>query len=285
MQRKGWLSLGLGLSALLVGVMGYLWFQRTTRPAAKPADNVALYGRHVTLAGASNVQDLGGIRTTDGRVLQAHRLLRADKFDHLTAADQKRLLKAYKLRAIVDFRSLKEVQKHPDVSLPGVTYRRDSVVTNNYGRRTTKQFYRGLVSDPVAIRGYRAFFDQLLKQRAGVTAFHCTYGKDRTGVAALLVLTALGVDKATIQANYLYSNQNLAQDPHVAFIGQFGHRGKAQQDLHHVQKVKRGNLQVVYRQINRKYGSMDRFLKVLGMTPQKQTQLRQMYLTTRDATA
>ena len=44
-------------------------------------------------------------------------------------------------------------------------------------------------------------------------AFHCTAGKDRTGVAAALLLTALGVPRATIVEDYLLSNQHMAPPP------------------------------------------------------------------------
>ena len=50
---------------------------------------------------------------------------------------------------------------------------------------------------------YASMFDLLLENEAPALLFHCTAGKDRTGFGAALVLAALGVDRASIEADYL----------------------------------------------------------------------------------
>lgn len=266
-------------ATLTLGLGGCTVDAKTVSAPAKPKTDRAVYGSHIKLTGASNAQDLGGIKTQDGHRLKARRLIRSDQLGKLTTNDARKLTVTYRLKSVVDFRSSREIQATPDIKIANVTYHQDSVVGNDYGTRTTKAFYQGLVTDRVALRGYSAFFNQLLKQKTGATDFHCTYGKDRTGVGAMLVLSALGVSKQTIMKNYLYSNVNLAQDPHITFVGQPVPKGKAKQDLHHVQRVKRANLDAVYQRIDQRYGSMANFLKRLGLTPKKQAQLKQLYLT------
>ncbi|MGI8366553.1 MULTISPECIES: tyrosine-protein phosphatase, partial [Sphingomonas] len=56
---------------------------------------------------------------------------------------------------------------------------------------------------------YTRMFAELLAGHAPL-AFHCTAGKDRTGVAAALLLTALGVPRATIIEDCLLSNRHMA---------------------------------------------------------------------------
>ena len=57
-------------------------------------------------------------------------------------------------------------------------------------------------------KGYRQLFEELLALPEGQSLlFHCTQGKDRTGVAAMLILSALGVDKETILADYMLTNE------------------------------------------------------------------------------
>ncbi|MDT7013971.1 tyrosine-protein phosphatase [Levilactobacillus namurensis] len=274
-----WLKVSLLLVLSLLLGLGGCAAEQTAPPAPKPTVNRALYGQHVTLTGTSNTQDLGGIRTKTGQILKAHRLLRSDQLSELTQADRRRLTQKYQVRAIADLRSTAEIKDNPDVPIPHVTYHQDSVVTDNYNVRTTQQFYQGLVTDRVALRGYSAFFDQLLQRKTGATVFHCTYGKDRTGVGALLVLSALGVSRKTILQNYLYSNQNLAQDAHIQFKGQANFAGKSRRRVHHIRRVKRANLEAVYQRINAQYGSMTHFLRRLGLTPAKQKQLQRLYLT------
>jgi protein-tyrosine phosphatase len=55
---------------------------------------------------------------------------------------------------------------------------------------------------------YRRMFAQLVAGQAPL-AFHCSAGKDRTGIAAALVLTALGVPRQTVIDDYLLTNQTL----------------------------------------------------------------------------
>lgn len=65
---------------------------------------------------------------------------------------------------------------------------------------------------------YRRMFAELLAGNVPL-AFNCSAGKDRTGIAAALILTALGVPRAMVVADYLLTNRYL--DPH-ALIGAKG---------------------------------------------------------------
>lgn len=275
MQRRVRVGLVAGVSLSVV-----LGISAATRMPKLDGERVtpSIYGTHIPLQAISNAQDLGGIKTLDGRTIRPHRLIRSNQLTNLTPADRFRLTVGYNVQAIADLRSDREIRRHPDESLPNVHYYQNSVVANNYGFQTIKQFYVGLVSDQIALAGYRAFFAQLLQQKQGATLFHCTYGKDRTGVAALLLLTALGVSKQTILENYLYANHNLLSDPHVLFVGH-APVGKELAGLRVVAPVRQAHLAAVYHRIEQRYGSMDRFLTVLGMTPSKRAQLQALYLT------
>lgn len=63
--------------------------------------------------------------------------------------------------------------------------------------------YREMVSSPEARAGYRRLFDLLLNRREGAILFYCSAGRDRTCVAAWLILSALGVSEDVILADYL----------------------------------------------------------------------------------
>jgi protein-tyrosine phosphatase len=68
--------------------------------------------------------------------------------------------------------------------------------------------YVHFLSHDVGKRGYAQMFRELLALPEGTSLlFHCTQGKDRTGCAAMLILSALGVDEETIMADYMLTNE------------------------------------------------------------------------------
>ncbi|QMU67000.1 tyrosine-protein phosphatase [Streptacidiphilus sp. P02-A3a] len=78
------------------------------------------------------------------------------------------------------------------------------------GERIMSEMYRWFVTDPV-IRSRFAETVRLLADPDGTPLlFHCTAGKDRTGWAAAIVLTALGVDRDTVYRDYLLTNERSA---------------------------------------------------------------------------
>ena len=66
-----------------------------------------------------------------------------------------------------------------------------------------RQTYESIVSSSNAMAAYKTMFEVLLNQERGETLFFCSHGRDRTGIAAMLILTALGVPKKTIYEDYL----------------------------------------------------------------------------------
>ena len=63
--------------------------------------------------------------------------------------------------------------------------------------------YRNLVMDPFSRQQYRKFFGILLDQKEGAVLWHCSAGKDRVGVGTALLLSALGIPRETILADYM----------------------------------------------------------------------------------
>lgn len=281
--------LGTMLFTTLGGAVGV--DAKTTKPA-----NKAIYGKYIPLKGASNVQDLGGIKTTNGSVVKAHRIIRSNKMIGYTKHDAKVMTGTYKLKTVVDFRSNSEIKSTPDLKIAGVKYIKDGVVKDsNFGGNTQAEFaqqlavmspnhmpefYQGLVSDKISIKGYKLFFKQLLNQKKGSTLFHCTDGKDRTGIGAMLFLSAMGVSKKTIMQEYLRSNHNLAKDNAAAIsaMDKVTTNKAARANFRRLKAVKKAYLNAAYKKINQKYGSTNNYLKKLGLTAHKKAQLRSMYL-------
>jgi len=176
------------------------------------------------LQGAPNFRDLGGYIGHEGRPLRWRRLFRSDHLADLTPDDLARLQQLPLARAF-DFRGIDERAATP-YDLPGVTQHslaiEPTVVQRMHdiaaaGTTLTapvvtdlmKDLYRGLINDRAD--RFAELFEHLIESDAP-TVFHCTAGKDRTGIAAALVLLALGVSRDVVQADYLLTNE-LVRDP------------------------------------------------------------------------
>lgn len=187
-----------------------------------------------------NFRELGGYQTRSGQTVRTHKLIRSGALNALSPAELT-YLSDYGLRYVVDFRSLDESTPRPDripagaTAVPLPTFRsmpgaktsstaaaavkdaanddvglvvasfKDAPADLGFKRMLT--VYEGLVTGEGARSAYRDFFQLLLKNTAPGHSvdFHCSAGKDRTGIAAFLVLSALGVDFPTIQGDYLVS--------------------------------------------------------------------------------
>ena len=171
--------------------------------------------RTIVLEGASNVRDLGGYATQDGGTVKFGRDFRAARLSALTARDGV-TLRAAGIGRVVDLRGPGEQEAAP-TRLAGVVIH-DLSIDPSLGPAMKDLAARGeaaradimaLMADAYASYAlvwhhrYASMFDLLLENEAPALMFHCTAGKDRTGFGAALVLAALGVDRATIEADYL----------------------------------------------------------------------------------
>jgi protein-tyrosine phosphatase len=175
--------------------------------------------RVVSLDGATNFRDLGGYRTESGRELRWRRLFRSDHLGSLTPADRE-VLAQLGVAAAYDFRGVDERAAVP-YEVPGLAQHALSIeptvvqhmneITAG-GRALTGAIVQGLMEDlyraliETHAHRYAELFAHLLRAEAPLV-FHCTAGKDRTGVAAALVLLALGVPRETVMQDYLLTNE------------------------------------------------------------------------------
>ena len=191
--------------------------------AAPGCRNSAHEERRLKLQGGHNFRDLGGFIGHGGKRTATGKLYRADDLKSLTAADLD-TLSAIPLLTIVDFRSDKEAAAGPDLVpqsvkdclhypiQPGSLSR--ELFMNAYTQEKCRQLmcriYEELAGDEACVSQYRKFFALLQSPEKLPLLFHCSAGKDRTGVAAALFLLALGVDEREVFEDYLESNRNLA---------------------------------------------------------------------------
>lgn len=192
-------------------------------------DTRADHGR-IDFEGLPNTRDLGGLLTEDGRRVRTRLLLRSGTLYFATEADCRRLLGEYRLRTVVDLRGDDELAEFPDrmERLPGVRYEhadvlRDAIagISQNAEARARLEAARAEDADPAlfmetvyphillgesGVAAYRALLRRLLETTEGAALWHCHVGRDRCGMASMLVEAVLGVPMEAIEEDYLATN-------------------------------------------------------------------------------
>ncbi|MFD1430794.1 tyrosine-protein phosphatase [Lacticaseibacillus mingshuiensis] len=249
-----------------------------------------------------NFRDLGGYHTQDGKTLRAHKLVRAGKLSDLSDRDLS-YLADYGVRDDVDFRSPDEKKMAPDRVPEGTVYHFDPVFPHDEtkvskswaeeqqafsldalgGHHNMIRTYGDMIVNPTSQKAYRAFFDVLLaNENSGQSVlFHCSAGKDRTGMAAVFLLSALGVDEATIRTDYLTTNDYVggALQAVLDKAKAGGANANMLQGLTDLWVAKPEYLDTALATIDKNYGSMAQYLhQALQLTGGELKDLRQFYL-------
>ena len=176
--------------------------------------------RVVVLEGGVNVRDLGGYRTCDGRTVKWRKILRSGHLAHLTASDLD-VMEEIGVSKIHDLRGEKEQRRMPSqpiraefisdyqVTAGSLTLYWDLLksgqLTAETSHQTFVELYRNCVND--VIPPFRRLLTNVLSHSEQTHLLHCSAGKDRTGMASALILSALGVPREIIIEDYLRANE------------------------------------------------------------------------------
>ena len=239
------------------------------------------HARSPSLQGASNFRDLGGYPALDGRRVRRGRVFRSDHLAGLTPDDAAHL-RSLALTHSIDFRGVAERAALP-YQIPGVENLALSIEPTVVQRLRARvaagqtpttedtvelmcETYRGFVHD----HGHTfARFLRHLLEHATPVVFHCTAGKDRTGFAAAVLLSILGVDRAAIMQDYLLTNQLYRRVPALEGSG-------PKHIMEVVWQVRPEFLQAAFDVIDCEYGGLPAYLSgAAGMQVNELQQLRQ----------
>ena len=175
----------------------------------------------ITLTTIRNIRDLGGTKTVDGRTIRLGCLIRSAHLGGASPEDLEALQREHRLRSVIDLRTVKEREEQPDfhegleyLPLPIIEDLRAGITHEKKAEEELFPDMAYLYREMMNREGSRAGFRRVLTAifthdfDQGAVLWHCTEGKDRCGMTTALVLEALGVDRETIQADYLATNQN-----------------------------------------------------------------------------
>lgn len=262
--------------------------------------------RFLNIAELKNARQLGGYIGADGRPVKDGLLIRTEGLDKLSDAAAADLAKQYAIAYVVDFRMEYERALAADKEIPGATnewitvYEMDmtdpeiaqlmvkiskaenelqkSVEYAKTGRLAT--LYTEILLSDRGQKGYARFFEILLNAD-GPVLWHCTYGKDRTGVAAALLLYALGVDEDTIMEDFLLTNEVYRENitKMEAGLKAAGYDDAVVGEAQAMAGVKGEYLKAAFDAVKKEYGSMENYIRnQLGVSDEALHQLREKYL-------
>lgn len=171
--------------------------------------------RRIYLQNAFNVRDIGGYRAENGKTVKWNALFRGDGLCALTPEEWTQL-EDRGIRTVIDLRSLSETTTHGYKVPDAISYRHCPLqeedihidnplasAQNAFGRSLT-QGYRSMAGEYTQLLA--AALEQVAKGlEKGAVLFHCTAGKDRTGVLAAVLLYLLGAEAEDIIADYQVS--------------------------------------------------------------------------------
>ncbi|MBP3794861.1 MAG: tyrosine-protein phosphatase [Bacteroidales bacterium] len=263
--------------------------------------------------GIVNARDLGGYAMEDGRIVQSGRLLRAAHLADATDEDI-RNLERLPVTAVIDFRKEQEKVGKVDREVPGARYTslpvdpsgnamatateeekkkfsgqkkfdvRKVIVFAAFNKKfqaVAQKMYPTLLFDPDCQQQYARFFRLVLETENGAVLFHCTQGKDRTGIASALLLAALGADRETIVADFDATNRVYEKD-----VRKYSRRvkfwGGKEEEVGVVKAFLGCNTENFIKALDRidqEFGSLQAYLKgPIGLTDADIQTLRERYL-------
>lgn len=176
--------------------------------------------RRIILDGTINTRDLCGTENIDGMKLKEKYFLRTDTLAKLSDRDVLTLVNEFELKTVIDLRTYIETQELPDRKIDGVKYlhipvfneetagiTKESSVDYSKAKMVPdmKELYKRIVTDEFSVSQLKKILETVMEEKTAIL-FHCTVGKDRTGIVAMLILAMLDVSKEKIMEDYLETN-------------------------------------------------------------------------------
>jgi protein-tyrosine phosphatase len=254
--------------------------------------DASLPQRRVLLEGCLNLRDLGGCRAADGRQVRAGCLFRSDELCALTTDDLK-VIASLGIRVVFDLRNDLERSRRPNRLPPGIEVLERTSPGSGEGRKTEEAIAAGDVPDRDDVYMTSVYVDMLtrlapelriLVERAAAALerpllFHCAAGKDRTGVAAALLLGLLGVPDETILDDYELTTAYSAPHRLAALRPVLIEHQVPEERVRPLLEARRPVLASTLIHLYEQFGGFEKYaVDVLGVVPTLPEQLRENLL-------
>lgn len=267
-------------------------FSCNTQTFSTPGYGISKTENKFEIKKVTNFRAVGNIKNIDGRILKEGQFYRSAHLHKL----KKKSFKTFEnlgIKEIIDLRNSKEISQKPDQLSDIFIYKNYSAFEDEGDQLTQAKklvlkgkvngsdadqrmldFYKNYVTENQVI--IKEIIHEILDSKTPVL-YHCTAGKDRTGIITALILTILKFDRETIDNDYLLSNnyrkQLVQKRLHLANNLHFLY---PKMDLKVIEKlswVEKNYLEASFSEINKKYGSIDIYIhQVLGISENKRNE-------------
>ena len=243
-----------------------------------------------------NFRDISGYKNQGGKMMKKNMIFRGGALDCITQEQADYLEDALAIRHILDFRDEKEAEMAKDYPFSIADYERIGALRVqkhdengfDFEKMIKRKMDVGQFQDILGYlkEGYRTMaFDSpayqrlfaLLLENDGNIYFHCTAGKDRTGVAGFLIMMALDMNEEDAVKEYLLSNQYLEEE-HAGLAEQLNIPEEYRQICTPLLGVSEDFIRLTIDSIKRKYTGYDEFFESeYGLDREKRNRLIQIY--------
>lgn len=189
------------------------------------------YYKRIPLANLHNFRDLGGYGCADNGVIRFHQVYRSDSLHHLTDEGWKNIEKMG-IRTIIDLRSKSEqtqmsYQAPASIEVFSLPMQEDDININDikstlaaaqksFGKSLTEGYIKTVVKGELRIANILNTLSRQLSK--GAVMYHCTAGKDRTGILSAFIYFLCGVAKEDIVADYQVSATYNSKNAAITFV-------------------------------------------------------------------
>lgn len=262
------------------------------------ASNSARIGPFYVTQGIHNLRDYGGYAVPGGGRVKTGMLLRSGQ--HMEASDDDlALIHALDIRTVIDLRGVSErdgfpCRRHPNFAAQVIAYDGETsnsppheggggqiVMTPQKARERMLAVYTRMPVNPAMIWIFREYFNALDANDGG-SLVHCFAGKDRTGIAASLLLHTLGVHRDDMVAEFLLTNEapTRAILERQSLPRMEAHYGAIEPEaLHNLMGVLPEYIDTYIAEVTRDHGSLDAYLAdVLGVDEARKQRLRARFV-------
>jgi len=258
--------------------------------------------RHLALPDIKNLRDMGGYKGTDNRTIRWGALYRSGFLTDL-GDESGAIINDRNISTVIDFRSDRE-KEHRPVRWPNnwsPTYHANPIGGN--AAAWVKELFEKLATTPFPAKelhdqfilafetipienasGLKRVFDILIDEHGeGAALFHCTAGKDRTGITGALIMTALGCHKDDIYADFMLTNAAVDLEASSKELTEWASK-KAGREIDEeavlpLIGVKESFLDAAFTKMADEFGSVDQYLnKGMGLNAARIERLRDRFL-------
>lgn len=246
--------------------------------------------RHLRFTSVVNFRDIGGYRGYRGKTVAWRRVYRSGEFRNLSREDLQRLTGELRVKTVLDLRSGNELKNNGKGLLAETNLRYCNIafMTDGDGDPETNRkryahctnmgdFYLELMRQKEFGKRVVQALEMIAEPENHPLVFHCAVGKDRTGMLAAMLLKLLGVKEADIIEDYTLSEPYM--DELFAKLKANPPKDAPPLDIpDYFWKASAASMKKLLSTLTKEYGSIEEYLKEMGMTEDLPQQLRKALL-------